>query len=134
MKYIPFFAIALLTLSCNTKPEVKINYLEPMLSIGEENRIEAEVTMDQPIDEIVILLKANKNVGYIVNESEIEYSSNRKKGIFSTKLFLPEETQRGKDTIIIGAQDINNNKVDGRWQIWIAYPDSRFKKYTDIDE
>jgi len=75
----------------------------------------------------MIFLKNNQRGGQ-VNESDIEYSSNRKKATFSTNFFLPEETQTGADSILIGAWDVNNKQVDKRLQIWIAYPDSRFEE------
>jgi len=137
MKHISFLALALLVLACNPTPKVKINYLEPVLYIGEENRIEAEIAMSEPIDKIMIMLKNNQRSVY-VDESDIEYESGRKRATFSTKITLPEETQRGADSILIGAWDVNNKQVDKRLQIWIGYPDSRFeeaaKKASKIDE
>jgi len=137
MKHISFLALALLVLACNTTPNVKINYLEPVLYIGEENRIEAEIAMSEPIDKIMIMLKNNK-YWIQVEESDIEYTSNRKRATFSTNFFLPEGIQTGADSILIGAWDVNNKQVDKRLQIWIAYPDSRFeeasKKASKIDE
>jgi len=122
-KHMLFPAIAsLIVLSCGPRPGVQVNYLEPVLYIGRENRVEAEITMSEPIDKIRIVLKYNKKLVY-VDESDIEYSSNRKTAAFSTKLMLPEGTQLGKDSILIGAESVNNKLVDNRWSIWIAYPD-----------
>jgi len=55
-------------------------------------------------------------------------NQNEKGQLTSTKITLPEETQTGADSILIGAWDVNNKQVDKRLQIWIAYPDSRFEE------
>jgi len=85
------------------------------------------MSVGESIDKVMIMLKNNDHWSY-VDESDIEYESNRKRATFSTNFVLPEETQLGKDSIIIGALDVNNNKVDKRTPIWIAYPDSRFEE------
>jgi len=134
MKKIFFIAMSLVLSACTNNTGVKINHLAPVLYVGKANRIEAEITMSEPIDKMMIMLKSNK-YGFELGKSDIEYKPNKKSGTFSVKDFVvPKGTALGKDTIIIGAYDIKGNFISDRWQIWIAHPDSRFEKSPKIDE
>jgi len=122
MKNFFFITLALLLSACSSKPSVKIQHLSPAFFIDKANTVEAEVTMSAPIDKIIIKL-SSEGKWYEVEETHIEYNSNKKKGLFSVEYTFPPTTKVQDDTIFIGAIDSKGQQFLEQYRIRVAYSD-----------